>query len=51
MVINSPGASISGGGLPGNYKLYKLTLHWGTLNTSGAEHTIDSFTNPLEVNI
>jgi len=50
-MVNSPHPIISGGGLPGKYNLFKVTLHWGALNTFGAEHTLDSLKYPLEVYI
>jgi len=48
-MLNSPYPSISGGGLTGKYNLYKVTVHWGALSTSGSEHTLDSSAYPLEV--
>lgn len=39
---SDPGITVSGGYLPGTYKLAQFHLHWGSNTTGGSEHTINN---------
>jgi len=41
--------TVSGGGLPGTYKLVQFHFHWGKTDSVGSEHYVDSKKYPLEV--
>ncbi|KAA0704349.1 Carbonic anhydrase 12 [Triplophysa tibetana] len=43
------GMQVSGGGLPGIYRTVQLHFHWGSVFTSGSEHTLDHLRFPMEV--
>ena len=40
---------VSGGGLTGTYTTVQFHLHWGSMSTSGSEHTLDGHQFPAEV--
>jgi len=42
---------VTGGGLPGTYKLAQFHFHWGADDGKGSEHTVDSNAYPLEVRL
>ena len=42
-------ATISGGGLSGQYVLEQFHHHWGRDDTEGSEHLVDGKVHPLEV--
>ena len=44
-----PELTLSGGGLPGTYKLVQFHFHWGKSDDHGSEHFIDGKKYPLEV--
>ena len=44
---NSP--KISGGGLPGEFKLVGMHFHWGNDNSLGSEHHVNNTAYPAEV--
>ncbi|KAM6910859.1 carbonic anhydrase 4a [Lycodopsis pacificus] len=44
-------STISGGGLPTNYKAVQFHLHWGNNGGPGSEHTIDGEQYPMELHI
>ncbi|CAN9501605.1 unnamed protein product [Ophioblennius macclurei] len=44
-------STISGGGLPSNYKAVQFHLHWGKNGGPGSEHTIDGEQYPMELHI
>ena len=51
-VINSPGlAMMSGGHLESEYELVQLHFHWGSVDTVGSEHTVDSLPYPMEMHL
>jgi len=41
--------NVSGGGLTGTYTTVQFHLHWGSMNTSGSEHTLDDHQFPAEI--
>ena len=41
--------NVSGGGLTGTYTTVQFHLHWGSMSTNGAEHTVDGHRFPAEV--
>ncbi|NXU48880.1 CAH15 anhydrase, partial [Turnix velox] len=43
--------SISGGGLPGQYRALQLHFHWGSPARNGSEHTLDGHQLPMELHI
>ncbi|XP_056592880.1 carbonic anhydrase 15 [Triplophysa dalaica] len=45
------GMQVSGGGLPGIYRTVQLHFHWGSVFTSGSEHTLDHLRFPMEMHI
>ncbi len=47
--IEDPDYIVSGGGLPGEYRVAQFHFHWGSNNRRGSEHTIDGKRFPLEV--
>ena len=44
-------AKISGGGLNGTYHFAAMHFHWGENSKVGSEHSLNSETFPLEVNL
>ncbi|XP_018006587.1 putative carbonic anhydrase 5 [Hyalella azteca] len=42
---------VFGGGLSGYYEFTKLEFHWGSDETQGSEHTIESVQYPLELHM
>ena len=43
--------TLSGGGLPGNYKAQQFHFHWGSEDKRGSEHNINGLQYPMEVNL
>jgi len=43
--------TVTGGGLPGKYQFAQLHFHWGSDDSKGSEHTIDTKTYPLELHL
>ena len=41
--------SVSEGGMQGNYRATSLHFHWGSNDTLGSEHTVNSQQYPMEV--
>lgn len=41
--------NVSGGGLPGKYTTVQFHLHWGSDNSKGSEHAVDSKLYPAEI--
>lgn len=41
--------TVTGGELPGTYKLAQLHFHWGSDDTKGSEHKVDGNAYPLEI--
>lgn len=48
---NGQRASISGGLLPGEFEAQSVHFHWGSANSKGSEHTIDSERYDAEIHI
>jgi carbonic anhydrase len=46
---SQPAPTIYGGGLPGKYTFAQFHFHWGSNDTKGSEHTIDTNAYPLEL--
>ncbi|CAG5907289.1 unnamed protein product [Menidia menidia] len=42
---------VSGGGLEHDYSTLQFHFHWGTANSNGSEHTMDSKRYPMEMHI
>jgi len=40
---------MTGGDLPGTYKLEQFHFHWGSADDKGSEHKVDNKAYPLEV--
>jgi len=43
--------TISGGGLPKEYRFAQFHIHWGPDDCSGSEHTMDGVSAPMELHI
>lgn len=48
---NGQRAYINGGMLPGNFEAQSVHFHWGSANSSGSEHAIDSVFYDMEMHI
>jgi len=48
-VASGAGMTVTGGELPGTYKLVQIHFHWGSDDSKGSEHTVDGKAYPLEV--
>jgi carbonic anhydrase len=49
MRVTSPSASVSGGGLVGNYILEQFHVHWGKYDAAGSEHQLNGKQFPMEI--
>ena len=52
VVLNLASAAdmkVTGGELPGTYKLEQFHFHWGSDDSKGSEHKVDNKAYPLEV--
>ena len=43
--------TLSGGGLPGNYKAQQFHFHWGSVDKRGSEHNINGMQYPMEMHV
>ncbi|KAF2355711.1 Alpha carbonic anhydrase [Trinorchestia longiramus] len=43
--------TVSGGGLSGSYELLNMHFHWGSDESQGSEHTVDTVQYPLELHM
>lgn len=48
-VLKEDTVEVSGGGLQYNYSTLQFHFHWGSRDTNGSEHKVDSKRYPMEV--